>query len=268
MANELQTLTNNLDFTLNAISDALPKDFNKSRFLQNAIAVVKANPDLQKYNQNELLTCLVRASYLGLDFMNNECWLVPYSGHITFQTGYKGACKFVKKYSIRPLSDIYAKCVRRGDEIKYGVNSDGTPYLEWNPLPFNNGEIIGVFAVAYFKDGGMIYEVMTMDDIQKVRRVSKASKSGAWVEWFESMACKSCLIKLSKSIETDFDNVEQRQAWEDGKGVDFNNPEPAEVHNPFKKTESTKEEVFTEPDVIDTEVVNEEVIAEAQEIFK
>ena len=249
MANELITnLTNDLDASLIAVSDALPKDFNKARFLQNTIAVVKANPDLQKYNKTELLTCMLRASYLGLDFMNKECWLVPYAGHVTFQTGYKGDCKFVKKYSIRPLSDVYAKPVRQGDVLDYGVR-DGEPYLTWKPLPFNDGEIVGVFAVAFFKDGGMLYEVMSKAEVDKVRRVSKAgaSNSSPWATWYESMACKTVLRKLCKGIETDFDNVEQREAWEEGGGVDFNIKPETEVHNPF----APKEEESTN-DVIDT----------------
>ncbi len=250
MANEIiQSLTNNLDASLVAVSDALPKDFNKARFLQNAMSVVKSNPDLLKYNQTELLTCMLRGAYLSLDFYNKECWLVPYAGHVTFQTGYKGDCKFVKKYSIRPLSDVYAKPVRQGDVLDYGVR-DGEPYLTWKPLPFNDGEIVGVFAVAFFKDGGMLYEVMSKAEVDKVRRVSKAgaSNSSPWATWYESMACKTVLRKLCKGIETDFDNVEQREAWEEGGGVDFNIKPETEVHNPF----ASKEEETTNDDVIDT----------------
>ena len=249
MANELITnLTNDLDASLIAVSDALPKDFNKARFLQNTIAVVKANPDLQKYNKTELLTCMLRGSYLGLDFMNKECWLVPYAGHVTFQTGYKGDCKFVKKYSIRPLSDVYAKPVRQGDVLDYGVR-DGEPYLTWKPLPFNDGEIVGVFAVAFFRDGGMLYEVMSKAEVDKVRRVSKAGSDprSPWTTWYEQMACKVCLRRLCKGVETDFDNVEQREAWEEGGGVDFNIKPETEVHNPFAPKEET-----TNDDVIDT----------------
>jgi len=253
MANEIiQSITNNLDATLNAVSDALPKDFNKARFLQNSIAVVKANPDLTKYNPTELLTCLVRASYLGLDFMNKECWLVPYNGHITFQTGYKGDCKFVKKYSIRPLLDLKAEIVREKDELEYGI-TDNKPYLNFKPLPFNDGKVIGAFAIAYFKDGGVLYEVMNLDEINKVRKVSKAasSNSSPWSTWTEEMYKKTVLRRLCKAIETDFDSVEQREAWDSGSGVDFTKPESAEVHDPFAEDEKITNEI-----VIDTDSVN------------
>lgn len=78
----IQTLTNNLDASLNAVQDALPGDLNKARFLQNTIAVVKATPTLLTYNQTEVLTECLKASYLGLDFMNKEAYLVPFGGHV------------------------------------------------------------------------------------------------------------------------------------------------------------------------------------------
>lgn len=214
MANEIvQAITNNLDKSLNAVSEALPKDFNKARFLQNTISVIKNNPKLQSYNQSEILIGSLQAAYLGLDFMGQEAWLVPYDGHVKFQLGYKGACKFVKKYSIRPLADLYAKVVRNGDEFEHGVDN-GRPYIKWKPLPFNGGEMQGVFAVAIFKDGGILYEVMSKEEVDKIRKRSKASSSGPWVTDYEQMSLKVCLKRLTKNIETDFDNVDQRNAWE------------------------------------------------------
>ena len=279
MANELiQNLTDSLDVSLTAVKDALPKTFNKERFLQNTIAVIKQNPELQKYNKNELLTCMLRGSYLSLDFMAKECWLVPYNGHVTFQTSYKGECKFVKRYSIRPLLDVKAEIVRVGDEIDYGINEDNKPYIKYKPIPFNTQNVVGAFAVAYFKDGGILYEVMSMDEINKVRNVSRAasSSSSPWKTFPEEMYKKTVLRRLCKSIETDFDTVEQHEAWDEGSGVDFvNKPTPTEVHDPFAETDVVNEEsesvvegeIVSEVSV-DEETVKEEIIAEAQEVFK
>ena len=275
MANDrkelLQTVTNNLDLSLNAVSDALPKDFNKARFLQNTISLLKQDPDLQKYSSIEILTGSMHAAYLGLDFMNQEAWLVPYSGHLKFQIGYKGACKFVKKYSIRPMFDIYAKAVRKGDSFECGVK-DGKPYLNWKPLPFNGGEILGVFAIAIFNDGGILYEEMSKSEVDAIRKRSKASGSGPWVTDYEQMARKTVLKRLAKNIETDFDNVEQKNAW-DADNDEFEKiGSDADVIDPFNTEEvnETTEESpkAEESSVIDTNIVKEEIIAEAQEVFK
>lgn len=238
MANEIvTTFTNNLDASLAGVKEALPGDFNQYRFLNNTVAVYKGNPDLQKYNQNEVLTCSLQAAYLGLDFMNKEAYIVPYGSHVQFQLGYKGACKFVKKYSIRPMSDIYAKEVRKGDSLEYGINEKNEPYLIWKPIPFNDEEIIGVFAVAFFKDGGMLYEVMSKADVDKIRRVSKCGQSGPWKDYYGEMAKKTVLKKLAKNIETDFDNIEQRSAWDADNDVELKPAANADVVDPFAEND-------------------------------
>lgn len=73
-----------------------------------------------------------------------------------------------------------------------------------------------------YKDGGMEYESMSTQDIQNVRNnYSKASQSKAWKFSFDEMAKKTVLRRLCKHIETDFESVEARQAWDEGSGMDF-----------------------------------------------
>lgn len=252
MANELiQTLTNNLDASLIAVQEALPNDLNKARFLQNTIAVIKANPNLTKYNQNELLTCCLQGAYLGLDFMNKEAWIVPYGSQVQFQMGYKGACKFVKKYSIRPIKDIYAKVVRKGDDFEYG-DEDGKQYLHWKPIPFSDGEMIGTFACVLFEDGGVLYEVMSKAEIDKIRKRSRAGSSGPWVTDYEEMAKKTVLKRICKNVETDFDNSEQRAAWEaDNKEYEMQPTAPADVVDPFATSDEEADAIEVEATVTD-----------------
>jgi len=228
----VQSFTNNLDATLVAVSEALPSDFNKYRFLQNMVSVYKASDFLLQCNQKEVLTEGLKAAYLGLDFMNKECWLVPYGGRVQFQLGFKGACKFIKKYSIRPIQDIYAKAVRKGDEFEYG-DDDGKQYVHWKPIPFNGADIVGVYACIQFKDGGVLYEVMSKEEVDKIRRRSKASGSGPWVTDYEQMALKTVLKRICKNVETDFDNVEQRNAW-DSDNAEFTETPSSEVVDPFE----------------------------------
>ena len=109
-------LSDSLMDKLVSIEAALPKDFNKTRFVQNAIAVLNDKPELAKINQQMLIQGLVKGAYLGLDFLADECYLIPYGQSIEFQTSYRGEIKIAKKYSIRPVLDIYAKVVREDDQ--------------------------------------------------------------------------------------------------------------------------------------------------------
>lgn len=240
MANEVaKTFEDGLRNQLQTVVDALPKDFNKERFVQNCMAVFEEKPELKQINRLSLMSGLLKGAYLGLDFMNKECYLIQYGNSVQFQTDYKGEIKFVKRYSIRPIHEIYAKIVREGDYFEEKI-IDGRPSIDFKPQPLNSGKIMGAFAVALFKDGGMQYETMTVEDIQSVRNnYSRASQSKAWKCSFDEMAKKTVLRRLCKHIETDFESVEARQAWDEGSDMQVvrKNSNPDEVIDAFAQSE-------------------------------
>lgn len=216
MANEVvKSFSEKLTDKLVSVESALPKDFNRERFVQNCLAVMNEKPELAQINKAEVIQGLCKGAYLGLDFMNKECYLIPYGKSVQFQTDYKGEKKFVKNYSIRPIQEIYAKIVREGDTFREKI-IDGRPSIDFEPLPFNGNDIVGAFSVVLYKDGGMEYEVMTTKDINGVRNnYSKAANSKAWKNSWDEMAKKTVLRRLCKHIETDFESVEARKAWEE-----------------------------------------------------
>lgn len=231
MANEVAIkFSEQLTDKLVAVEKALPKDFNRDRFVQNCLTIMNENPELAKINKAEVIQGLCKAAYLGLDFMNKECYLIPYGNSVQFQTDYKGEKKFVKSYAIRPIKDIYAKVVREGDFFEERI-LNGQPSVDFKPKPFNNGDIIGAFAVVLYRDGGMEYETMSTQDINSVRNnYSKASNSKAWKYSFDEMAKKTVLRRLCKHIETDFESIDARQAWDEGSGMEFDvNAKPMDI---------------------------------------
>lgn len=213
---------------LDSVSEALPKDFNKARFVQNALALINDNPALQKYTQMQLMTGLLKGAYLGLDFYSKECYLVPYGNQLNYQTDYRGAKKLVKKYSIRPVKDIYAKLVHDGDIFEETiVRGEQTFYFK--PLPFNDGKIIGAFAVCLYTDGGMQYDTMSLADLENTRKSSKASNSPAWKNFTGEMYKKTVLHRLCKHIELDFENPTQQNTFMAGMEIETDPQKLAEV---------------------------------------
>jgi recombination protein RecT len=247
--NELQvTFSEMLTDKLVAVQDALPKDFNRQRFVQNAVAVMNEKPELAKCNKAMLAQCLMKGAYLGLDFMNKECYIVQYGNTLNFQTSYIGEIKFVKKYSKRKIKDIYAKIVREGDEYEEMI-VDGHQSVSFKPIPFNNKPILGAFAVVLYEDGGMDVVSMTTEEINNTRaNYSKASNSKAWKNSWEEMAKKTSIRRLCKLISTDFESVEAGKAWEEGSGMTFTNnkPEPGEVVDVFQQPDIEVESTVIE----------------------
>ena len=209
---------------------AMPEGFNKDRFILNCITLIrdmlkdkKKCENLNGISADSIALCMIKGAFLGLDFLSGECYAIPYGGEMNFQTDYKGEIKVCKKHSIQPIKDIFAKVVREGDLYDEGVE-DGKQKLVFKPLPFNNGKMIGAFAIVTYTDGSMLYESMSADEIEGVRQnYSKAKDSDAWKKSSGEMYRKTVIRRLSKYIEKDFDKVEQLMAYDEGGGVEFQN---------------------------------------------
>ena len=243
---EKKTFSVTLTEKLDSVTDALPKDFNKARFVQNALALVNDNPQLQKYSQTQLTAGLLKGAYLGLDFYNKECYLVPYGNQLNYQTDYRGAKKLAKKYSIRPIKDIYAKLVHEGDVFEEKI-VNGEQTFDFKPVPFNDGKIIGAFAVCLYVDGGMQYDTMSLADLENTRKSSKASNSLAWKNFTGEMYKKTVLHRLCKHIELDFENPTQQNAFLYGMEIETDPQKIAESE--IEANANTVD--FDETDVID-----------------
>jgi recombination protein RecT len=165
------------------------------------MTVLQDTKDIEKCQPISVARTMLKGAFLGLDFFNRECYAIPYGGSLQFQTDYKGEIKLAKKYSFNPIKDIYAKVVHEGDDFQESIK-DGQQTIDFKPIPFNNGEIIGAFAVCLFQDGSMLYETMTKQEIEGIRNnFSKAKNSPAWVKTPGEMYKKTVLRRLCKLIE-------------------------------------------------------------------
>lgn len=253
MNNHLSVVYSSLQNLLESKIQALPKGFNQTRFLQNCMAVLQDTKGIEKVEPKTIARTMLKGAFLGLDFFNRECYAIPYGNQLNFQTDYKGEIKLAKKYSINPIKDIYAKLVREGDEFQEEI-IDGKQTITFRPKSFNNGVILGAFAVALFKDGSMMYETMSVEEIEHVRKTfSKQSGGKAWTDSTGEMYKKTVLRRLCKLIELDFDTIEQKQAFDEGSGMEFG----SQNEDKPRRQKSSLEEEFEQAIDVEFEEVKE-----------
>ena len=212
-----------------SVTDALPSDFNRARFVQNTVALVSENEQLSHIPQAKLVPVLLKGAYLGLDFFNKECYAVPYGQQLQFTPSYKGMVKLAKRFSKRPITDIYAHIVRDGDEFETNME-DGHEHVHFTPKPFNEGPILGAFAVAQYEDGGIKVETMSKAQLDSVKRMSKAQSGTAWKFFADEMYRKSVIRRLCKGIDLDMDVTQARIMQSEEETLEA---EVTEVDNPF-----------------------------------
>ncbi len=183
---------------------ALPKHLTPERLARVALTAISSNPRLLECTRESLALALIEAGQLGLEpnGVMGQAYLVPYFNGKTkkyeaqFQVGYRGLIDLARRSG--EVAKIEARVVREGDhfEYEYGL----TPKLVHRPDPSGNGEITHVYAIAWLRDADPIFEVMTRDQVEAIRRRSKAADSGPWVTDYEAMARKTVVKRLCKYL--------------------------------------------------------------------
>ncbi|MGC6586575.1 recombinase RecT [Paenibacillus sp. Dod16] len=246
MSNSLTVIREKLDSFIDEKIDGMPQGFNKTRFVQNSMAVLLETKGIENCSPNSVVRTLIKGAFLGLDFFNKECYAIPYGGNVQFQTDYKGEIKLAKKYATNPIKDIFAKVVRVGDEFSEEIIA-GQQTVNFKPLPFNNGEIMGAFAVVLYKDGSMMYDTMSKEDIENTRMTySKQPKGKTWEKSTGEMYKKTVLRRLLKYIDIHFDTVQQKEAFEDASDMDFNQEVKPQQQSPLNDNATIIDAEFEE----------------------
>lgn len=230
-----QTFSDVMMLALNDVEEALPANFNKQRFVQEAVALMNDNEQLAKFakqNGTGLIKLgMLKAAYMGLSFASKEAYLIPYGSKLEFQTDYKGERKLAKKYSARPIKEIYAKLVREGDDFNMDI-IDGRQTVSYKPVVFNNKPILGAFAICEYEDGGLLVETMSKDEIDMVRSKSRSQNGAAWKDFYGEMAKKSVLRRLTKGIDYNWESAYQVNAYESSYAEEYAQDEP-DLSDPF-----------------------------------
>lgn len=238
-------------------AEALPKNFNQTRFLQNCLTVLNDTNHIEKCTAMSIARTMIKGAYLGLDFFRKECYAIPYEKYenskptgifeLNFQTDYKGEIKLVNQHSVEKVKDIYAKLVREGDELEISVR-DGNQYVNFKPLAFNDAKIVGAFAVALFHSGAMICDQMSVAELDKTRKdYSKVPNGPSYTKSLGEMYKKIVLRRVCKLVSLSFDMHEQEAAHQEGNDslIPLENTvidtSAEEVKDPFKKAEQKED---------------------------
>jgi len=186
-----------------AIAKTLPKHINPERMARIAFLEVRKNPQLLNCSPQSLFGAILSASQLGVEpGPLGQCYLVPFynkktqSYDVQFVLGYKGMIDLARRSGV--ITNIYAHEVREKDEFSYcyGLN----PQLNHVPALTERGDILGFYAVAHLKDGGHLFQYLSVEDVEKRKDRSKAKEYGPWQSDYEEMGKKTVLRHMWKYL--------------------------------------------------------------------
>jgi len=259
--NEL-TMSGYFTSELDRISGALPENFNKQRLALNFVSLIQADENLQKFSKEQLGTVLVRMAQDNLDALNQEVYIHKgFNDKLTYTPSYKGLKKMAIERSVKPIDQIISKVIYEGDTLEEEV-VNGEAHLIYKSSLINKKNPIGVFALAKFKDGSEIYEILTKEETDKAKAMSK--NSGAWKNWETEMMKKVAIRRLAKNITIDFSSKQQADAFTGAE--EFSDDPKLQAKNDIDA--NANQQAFDDSDVIEVDAESGEVIGEQATMFE
>jgi len=191
------------------------------------LTTVQQNPKLLDCTQESFLGAIMQCAQLGLqpDGLIGSAYIIPYGKVATLLIGYKGLVDLARRSG--QISTIYAVPVHENDDFKYQLGTD--PGISHIPAETDAGKFTHVYAVAKLKDGGLQFEVMTKEQVEKIRARSKAKDSGPWQTDYEEMAKKTVLRRLCKLLPTSTEDNRLQKAVSLDELAEIGKPQPIDI---------------------------------------
>ena len=228
------------------LAKLVPKYLTVDRVIAAALAARSRNPLLLKCTMSSFYQSVRLASQLGLEtggllghaylvpFQNNkaggqyECQLIP---------GYRGLIELARRSGA--VENIEAHIVYEKDEFSYQFGT--APALSHIPCRSGDGGAMTHVYSVISKVGKPIFEVMTKDEVDKIRRRSKAAESGPWVTDYNEMAKKTVIKRQLKYQQLSTELSQAIDIDNEATGYDLEieaKQEAPQIEEPKRKSET------------------------------
>jgi recombination protein RecT len=206
-ADPVSVIRQNLTAMAPQFQAALPAHITVEKFTRVAMTAIQNNPALANADRQSLFGSIVRLAQDGLLPDGREAAIVMFGNKAQAMPMIAGVLKKIRQSG--DVSRVSAQVVYENDDFvwKLGFDEDVTH----NPPPLDKprGKAIGAYATAVLKDGSRLLEVMSLEEIEAVRNVSRAKGNGPWVQWWGEMARKTVMRRLSKRLPMSTDLMDE-----------------------------------------------------------
>lgn len=193
-----------------AIGAVLPKHVTPDRMLRIALGALRTTPKLQEAKVETLFGAVMQCAQLGLEPNTplGHAYLIPFQNRqknemeIQIVFGYKGLIDLARRSG--QIVSIAAHEVCENDEFHFSYGLDET--LSHTPAMTDRGHVVAFYAVAKLVGGGHAFEVMSADEVNRIRDASNnyafAREKGktVWGQHYVEMGRKTVLRRLVKYL--------------------------------------------------------------------
>lgn len=211
--NPIVAYKRDLDRMIEADEFALPSNVSQKAFRNAAVVAVQDNPYILQMKPESVFKSLRRLAGMGLVPDSKEAALVPFAGVCTAIPMVFGLIKAARRSGhVTDISAhlVYEKEAESRDHFYFDMGDKEE--LFHRPILFGDrGKPVAAYAIATLRDGTRMRELMTEEEIEKVRKAAASQRDkktkkasdqpiGIWKDWGDEMWKKTVIRRLAKRL--------------------------------------------------------------------
>lgn len=201
----VQEVRNALEKMAPQFQAALPKHVPVERFVRTTLTAIQTNPQLLQADRRTLFAAATRAAQMGLLPDGREGAIVTFKDQAQWMPMVAGIMKLVRNSG--EISTWSVQAVYENDAFDFALGDD--EHITHKPALSNRGRLIAVYSIVTMKSGEKSREVMSVEDVEAIRKRSRSGNAGPWVTDFAEMAKKTVVRRHAKRLplSTDIDGA-------------------------------------------------------------
>lgn len=186
---------------VDVLEAVLPDHVTPQKLLRILSQEIRRNPAIATCSMTSILSSVVQGCIYGLEIgsVKGHAYLVPYGKECTLVVGYKGFVWLA--LNSREVTKIESRAVFEGDDFTYAYGLE--PYIVHHPGSANTTDfdkLTHVYSIAWLANGEKQFDVMTRDEVLRIKDDKAKAKSGPWKTDPIEMAKKCPIRRLSKLL--------------------------------------------------------------------
>lgn len=241
-----------------AIADERKKEIAWAEESMFAKSIIEASEKLPFCTPESIRDSVIQVASIGLSLNPalNRCYLIPRGNICKLSIGYLGLSHLAQ--SSGAVRYVRAGAVYENDSFEWR-GQDEKPLHKFDPFSKDRGALVGAYCYIKTNEGDYLSDAMNKEEIERARKMSKASNSPAWKLWYAEMAKKVVIrraYKLWPSVAQDAVR-EAIELMDENEGIDFNQSDRKETYydQPHRKSEQQYAEPEEKGEVIEGESV-------------
>jgi recombination protein RecT len=241
-ANPIRAMIEDAKFR-SSVAAVLPSHLTPERFVRIALTATTRTPKLLECDKESVFKCLMQLSQFGLEPDGRLAHLIPFWNskrnvmECQLIVDYKGLATLARRTG--QVSYVYASKVCEQDEFEYDKGNVKTHKINFKE---DRGKPYAYYAIVRFKDGTEQADCMTRDEVEAIRKRSRAANNGPWVTDFDEMGKKTIFRRLSKWLDLSPEYREALEADADSlEELRFENAQPTIARPIIQSLDSTAE---------------------------